>query len=55
VNIAPADVAELAADGFIQQHLGRGVRKNGDPDGELLPGAIRAAAQNLTAITRRRP
>jgi copper homeostasis protein CutC/predicted TIM-barrel fold metal-dependent hydrolase len=54
VNIAPADVAELAADGFIQQHLGRGVRKNGDPDGELLPGAIRAAARNLAAYSNSR-
>ncbi len=46
-GILPEEVADLAGKGFIQQHLGIGVRQGGRPDGALLPDGIRNAAKAL--------
>lgn len=53
VNITPADVMELGALDLIQLHLGRGVRRNKAPDGELLPDKIKAAAKDLADYKKR--
>lgn len=47
VGITPVDVPECVQKGFTQLHLGKGVRQDGHPDGELLAAAVKEAATAL--------